>query len=290
MEQPGSDSARTLIDGDVGSALTVEPQLAELRPERPGLLNEDRHFLEGPRWWLDETLRVVRIAREFVRGFVSLHAVGPCVTFFGSARFSETHRYYRMARYVASRVALEGFTVMTGGGPGIMEAANRGAKDVGGRSVGCNIILPHEQTPNPYLDKLVTFRYFFVRKVMLVKYSQAFVIFPGGFGTMDEAFESATLVQTGKIWSFPLIFMGTDYWRPLFDFLRTQMLGEGTIDEEDYQRLILTDSVEDVLKCLDACPSCPGRRTDGRVESRRWVRHDWAEATQRHKPRMHHAT
>ena len=136
-----------------------------------------------------------------------------------------------------------------------MEAANRGAKDAGGVSIGCNIILPVEQAPNPYLDRVVTFRYFFVRKVMLVKYSQAFIILPGGFGTLDEAFEATTLIQTGKIFDFPVVFVGVDYWRPLFDFLREGLLPEGTINAEDLDRLVLTDSMEDVVAELMLCPS-----------------------------------
>src|SRR5690349_7713061 len=159
-------------------------------------------FLEGPQNRTSELIRAVRIFFEFMRGFRALHFVGPCVTVFGSARFPEDHRYYTLAREMGRRLGRAGFTVMTGGGPGIMEAANRGARDVGGRSVGCNIILPKEQAPNPYLDLWVEFRYFFVRKVMLAKYSYAFVALPGGFGTMDALFECATLVQTGKIRNF----------------------------------------------------------------------------------------
>lgn len=217
-------------------------------------LEEDRRLLEGPRSRTSELFRLVRILREFIRGFRALHFVGPCVTVFGSARFTEEHPYYRMARDVGSTIARLGFTVMTGGGPGIMEAANRGAKDAGGVSIGCNIILPKEQLPNPYLDRVVTFRYFFVRKVMLVKYSQAFVIMPGGFGTIDEAFEANTLIQTGKIFDFPVIFVGVDYWRPLFDFLRDGLLAEQTIGPEDLDRLVLTDSIEDVVAELMQCP------------------------------------
>ena len=157
---------------------------------------------------------------EFMRGFRALHFVGPCVTVFGSARFTEDAPLLRgrAARSARGWPRL-GFTVMTGGGPGIMEAANRGAKEVGGRSVGCNIELPQEQQPNPYLDRWITFRHFFVRKVMLVKYSYAFVALPGGFGTLDEIFETATLIQTGKIRDFPLVLMGREFWRPLADFL-----------------------------------------------------------------------
>ena len=182
-----------------------------------------------------------RIAWEFVRGFRALHFVGPCVTVFGSSRFTEDHRYYDLARQVGQELARAGFTVMTGGGPGIMEAANRGAKDVGGRSVGCNIDLGLKEPPNAYLDRMVVFRQFFVRKVMLVKYSYAFVCMPGGVGTMDEIFETVTLIQTGKIKDFPLVLMGSDYWDPLLAFMRDSMLTEGTIDPGDIDRLIVTD-------------------------------------------------
>ncbi len=226
-------------------------------PAKKNALNGDRRLLEGPRPRLDEFFRVIRIGIEFIRGFRALHWIGPCVTVFGSARFGENHRYYKLARQAGAELAKLGFTVMTGGGPGIMEAANRGAKDVGGRSIGCNIQLPKEQQPNPYLDKMVLFRYFFVRKVMLVKYSQAFVIFPGGFGTLDEAFEAATLIQTGKIDQFPLIFVGVDYWTPLFDFMQTRLIGEKTISPDDLDRIILTDSIELVSAALSGCPSSP---------------------------------
>lgn len=231
---------------------------------------EDRDLLEGPRKRTAELLRLVRILREFISGFRALHFVGPCVTVFGSARFDESHRYYQLARRIGRLIAEEGFTVMTGGGPGIMEAANRGAKEAGGRSIGCNILLPEEQQPNPYLDKVVTFRYFFVRKVMLVKYSQAFVIMPGGFGTMDEAFESATLIQTGKIFDFPIVFVGRDYWQGIFDFMQQRMLAAGAISQEDLDLLTLTDSLEDVCKCLERCPSRPGPREVDQPPAREW--------------------
>src|SRR5580765_7592539 len=167
-------------------------------PEGPGG-GRVLELLEGPRARVVEFKRVWRIAAEFIRGFRALHFVGPCVTVFGSARFKEGDPYYQLAREVGKGIASLGMTTMTGGGPGIMEAANRGAKEAGGTSIGCNIILPHEQKPNPYLDRFVEFRYFFVRKLMLIKYSYAFVVMPGGFGTLDELFESLTLVQTGKI-------------------------------------------------------------------------------------------
>ncbi len=205
---------------------------------------EDRRFLEGPGWRLVELKRLIRIGFEFLRGFRRLHFVGPCVTVFGSARFPPEHRYYELGRGVGRLLAQAGFTVMTGGGPGVMEAANRGARESGGYSVGCNIELPHEQHPNPYLDEFLEFRYFFVRKVMLVKYSYGFVVLPGGFGTLDEVFETATLIQTGKIPSFPLVLMGTEFWNPLLELLRHQFVGEGTIDAADVERITLTDDPE----------------------------------------------
>jgi len=195
-------------------------------------------------------MRVLRIAREFVRGFRHLHFAGPCVTVFGSARFQQDHRWYAVARETGSRLAHAGFTVMTGGGPGIMEAANRGAKEAGGCSVGVNIVLPHEQRPNPYLDSWLEFRYFFVRKVMLVKYSYAFVVMPGGFGTMDELFETATLIQTGKIHGFPLVLMGTDYWGRLLDFLRHDMVGEATISPVDVDLITVTDDPHEAVTSI----------------------------------------
>lgn len=240
-------------------------------PDDTGWVQEDRRLLEGPRSRTAEFFRVLRIAKEFIRGFRALHFVGPCVTVFGSARFDDEHPYYRQAREIGGRLAKLGFTVLTGGGPGIMEAANRGAQEAGGRSIGCNIILPQEQAANPYVDKVVTFRYFFVRKVMLVKYSQAFVIMPGGFGTMDEAFEAATLIQTGKVFDFPVIFVGTEFWGPLFEFLKVRMLPERTIDAGDIGRFVLTDSVDDVISRLDRCPSRPEHPVDGGFETRSWL-------------------
>ncbi len=208
---------------------------------------EEERFLEGPRTRRFELFRVFRIAAEFIHGFRVLHFVGPCVTVFGSARFKEDHPHYRQAREVGARLAKVGFTVMTGGGPGVMEAANRGARDVGGKSLGCNIELPMEQEPNPYVDKWIEFRYFFVRKVMLVKYSYAFVAMPGGFGTLDEIFETLVLIQTGKIRNFPLVLMGVDYWEPLMEFLRDRLLREKTIDENDLKLMLVTDSVDEAM-------------------------------------------
>jgi uncharacterized protein (TIGR00730 family) len=206
---------------------------------------DDRRFLAGPQSRLRELLWALRIFVEFIRGFRALHFVGPCVTVFGSARFPEQHRYYEMARRVGAQLARDGFTVMTGGGPGIMEAANRGAREAGGRSIGCNIELPQEQKPNAYLDRWVTFRHFFVRKVMLVKYSYAFIAMPGGFGTLDEVTEAATLVQTHKIAGFPIVLVGVEFWKPLLDFMRGTLIKDGTIDPGDLDEFFVTDSPED---------------------------------------------
>jgi uncharacterized protein (TIGR00730 family) len=227
----------------------------------------DRQFLEGPRSRLAELGRVVRIGVEFVRGFRALHFLPPCVTVFGSARLREESPHYQQAVQIGARLARAGFTVMTGGGPGIMEAANRGAREAGGLSIGCNIVLTHEQRPNPWIDQFVEFRYFFVRKVMLVKYSCAFVALPGGFGTMDEVFECATLIQTGKIHDFPLILVGTAFWQPLVEqFLEARMLREGTIDQDDIERLIITDDVD---LAVDRIRTCAERRFGLRLRPQR---------------------
>ena len=207
-------------------------------------------LLGGPRGRIEEAIRVGRIAAEFVRGFRALHFVGPCVTVFGSARFPESHRWYAMAREVGAALAGHGFTVLTGGGPGIMEAANRGAREAGGRSIGCNIELPMEQRPNPYLDRFIDFRYFFVRKVMLVKYSHAFFVLPGGFGTMDELFEVGTLIQTRKIMRFPVVLMGRDFYGPILSVLRDRFLADGTVSPEDLDYALLTDSVDEAMEHL----------------------------------------
>lgn len=207
---------------------------------------ETLRFLEGPQSRWTEFWRAIRIFREIIRGFRRLHFVGPCVTVFGSARFPETHPYYQLGQRIGGSLARAGFTVMTGGGPGIMEAANRGAKEAGGRSIGCNIKLPMEQHGNPYLDMFVEFHYFFVRKLMLAKYSYAFVALPGGFGTLDELFEIATLVQTGKVSQFPIVLAGRDYWQPMLDFLRETMVKNGTIGAVDVDRFVITDSPEEI--------------------------------------------
>ena len=217
-----------------GSAATAPPQRA------------DEVFLEGPRSRFGELLTLIRVLLDFLRGFRVLHFVGPCVTVFGSARVKEGDTSYELARKMAAAIAQLGFTVMTGGGPGIMEAANRGAKEVNGRSVGCNIELEFEQQPNAFLDRCVTLHYFFVRKTLLVKYSYAFVVMQGGAGTLDELAEALTLIQTGKIKNFPVVIMGTEYWRDLLKLLE-KMADGGMINRSDLDLIFVTDSVEEAI-------------------------------------------
>jgi uncharacterized protein (TIGR00730 family) len=232
---------------------------------------EEVKFLEGPQPRSFELWRTLKIFRELIHGFRKLHFVGPCVTVFGSARFDEHHRYCRMGREVGRLLAESGFTVMTGGGPGVMEAANRGAKDVGGRSIGCNIVLPQEQKPNAYLDTWIEFEHFFVRKLMLVKYSYAFVVLPGGFGTLDELFEVLTLIQTGKVQDFPVVLMGRDYWRPLLEQLRV-MKAEHTIDPPDLDKLVVSDNpAEAVGAVTDTAMKRFGLTYGPRLKPRWWL-------------------
>jgi uncharacterized protein (TIGR00730 family) len=212
--------------------------------------SQDQVLLQGPHSRTHELLLVLRAVADFLRGFRVLHFVGPCITVFGSARFGSDHPYYALGRLVGRRLADIGFTVMTGGGPGLMEAANRGAQEAGGRSVACNIELPKEQQPNAYLDRSVTCRYFFVRKVLLFKYSYGFVALPGGVGTVDELFEALTLIQTGKIRQFPIVLMGVAYWRPLTELL-DRMAVEGAISQEDLRLVFVTDNVEDAIDYLE---------------------------------------
>jgi uncharacterized protein (TIGR00730 family) len=211
---------------------------------------DDRVLLEGPHSRFRELLILVRAVRDFIRGFRGLHFVGPCVTVFGSARFPAGHQYYELAREVGGGLVRLGFTVMTGGGPGVMEGANRGAKEAGGRSVGCNVQLPHEQFPNQYLDRYVTCHYFFVRKVLLFKYSYAFVVLPGGLGTLDELTEALTLIQTGKILQFPVVLMGSTYWKPFTELLR-EMVTLGTVAASDLDLFLVTDSVSEAMAHID---------------------------------------
>ena len=211
----------------------------------------EAQYLAGRHSRFHELLRLIRIALEFFRGMRALHRIGPAITVFGSARFKEGHPYYELARKMGTALAQEGYTVMTGGGPGIMEAANRGAKEAGGESVGCNIRLPHEQAPNPYLDKVIHFYYFFVRKVMLVKYSYAFVILPGGMGTIDEMSEAITLITTGKLYDFPVILMGTDYWQGYNDWLQNVVVKKGAVNAEDLNFVHITDDPNEAIRIIN---------------------------------------
>lgn len=240
------------------------PEMPDLKlpePDRmPGSLLEkvagtEKLFLSGRRHREAELEDAVRFFLEFLRGFESLEFPGPCATIFGSARFTEDHPHYRLARGLGAALARSGYSVMTGGGPGIMEAANRGAKEAGGYSVGCNIQLPREQKPNPYLDRFVEFEYFFVRKVMLVKYSSAFVFFPGGFGTLDEVFEVTTLMQTGKLESFPIVCMGGPFWRELRGLVG-DMLREGTISAGEADLIRSAETVQDAVSFIQSCVPC----------------------------------
>ncbi|MGH0037563.1 MAG: TIGR00730 family Rossman fold protein [Myxococcota bacterium] len=212
----------------------------------------EKTFLEGRKSRPQDLESAVRIFLEFLRAFESLGPVGPSVTVFGSARFAEGNEHYETARQLGRRLAEEGYTVMTGGGPGIMEAANRGAREAGGRSLGCNIRLPMEQQPNPYLDEFIELDHFFVRKVMLVKYSSAFVVMPGGFGTLDEAFEVVTLIQTGKLEHFPIIGMGGDFWGHLREFGRNTLLGAGTVDAGDLELIQRAEDVDAAIALIHA--------------------------------------
>jgi len=212
---------------------------------------EDRKVLDRREGDLAE--HVERIADEFREGFVAVARIDrPAVTVFGSARIREDHPAYAQAREVGRLLALAGFAVVTGGGPGVMEAANRGASEGGGLSVGFNIELPHEQALNPYVDLGLTFKHFYVRKTMFVKAAEGFVIFPGGFGTLDELFESLTLIQTGKVLHFPVILFDPAYWQPLLDWIHDRLLADGMISPEDLALLTVTDDPQEVVRMVEA--------------------------------------
>ena len=234
-------------------------------------LEQQQRFLRGPRSKGFEFVRAAKIFAELIRGFRAFHRLGPCVTVFGSARFPEGHPYYELGRDAGRRLAEAGFAVLTGGGPGLMESANRGAKEAGGRTVGVNILLPEEQEPNPYVDRTVTFKHFYVRKVMLVKYSYAFVVLPGGYGTLDEVFETATLVQTRKIEHFPIVLIGADYWSPLLSALKDRMLAHGTIDPADFDLLYVTDSAAQAVEHVRDVAMGRFHLTYGPKAKRRWL-------------------
>ncbi len=230
--------------------LTVRGPAAEqrLRQADIGLLTrpEDPEFIHSDPW------RALRILGEFVDGFDALARVGRAVSVFGSARLGPESHYYTAAQEVGRILAERDYAVMTGGGPGLMEAANRGASEAGGLSIGCTIELPHEEGANDYVNLAIAFRYFFVRKTMFVKYSEAYVVFPGGFGTLDELFESLTLIQTGKAPSFPVVLFGRSHWAGLVDWLCEHMLGEGAIDDDDVDLMRVSDDPEEIVEIATA--------------------------------------
>ena len=210
-------------------------------------LNRESYFLEGPHSRLKDFRFTLEIMFEFIKGFRTLHFAGPCIVVFGSARFKNDHPAYLNAIEMGREISKLGFGVMTGGGPGVMEAANKGAFEAGGVSIGCNIKLPHEQKENPYLTREVTFEHFFVRKVLMFKYSYAFVVMPGGMGTLDELFEALTLIQTGKIKGFPVILFGKDYWNNLLKLLEN-MEEQKTIEAKDLELFLVTDDIQEAME------------------------------------------
>ena len=242
-----------------------------VRARRTARRTEDERLLQAA-FTQTDPWRVLRIMGEFVEGFEDLAELGPAVTIFGSARVGPEDPSYADAVEVGRLLGEAGYTVITGGGPGIMEAGNRGAREVGAPSVGLNIELPFEQSVNPYVDISVDFRYFFVRKMMLVKYSEAFVIFPGGFGTLDELFEALTLIQTGKIRNFPVVLYGTEYWRGLIDWLSSPMLSEGRISAADLDLLIMTDSPAEVRDRILLCAEGDSSEADHEARAREATR------------------
>jgi uncharacterized protein (TIGR00730 family) len=228
------------------------------RAQRLGRRTEDERLLDRPArkdaaFTHTDTWRVLRIMGEFVDGFDTLAGTGPAVAVFGSARVGRDDPMYARAVELGACLVRHGFAVITGGGPGLMEAANRGAAEAGGLSIGCAIELPHEQGTNPYVEVAVDFRYFFVRKTMFVKYAEGFVIFPGGFGTMDELFEALTLIQTGKVRSFPVVLVGRDYWQGLLDWIEGTMLPEGKVSAAELALLTVTDSPEEACAIIADC-------------------------------------
>jgi uncharacterized protein (TIGR00730 family) len=238
-------SGRVILRGDAAArigkpAATEDEEFLKPPPRRMP------DFVETDPW------RTLRILSEFVEGFDALAGIGPAVTIFGSARIGEKSPDYELARTIARRLAESGFAIITGGGPGIMEAANRGCREGGGLSVGCNIELPHEQDANAYLDLMIDFRYFFVRKTMFVKYAEGFVVFPGGFGTLDELFEALTLIQTGKIDRFPVVLMGVRTWDGLLRWLREDAYVDGRIGDDDLGLVTITDDPDEAIAAITA--------------------------------------
>ncbi|RMH00054.1 MAG: TIGR00730 family Rossman fold protein [Chloroflexi bacterium] len=256
------------------------------RAARTGKQTEDEKLLTVPvveavPFNQTDTWRVMRIMGEFVEGFDALADLGAAITIFGSARTKPDHPQYQAAVEVAQKLGEAGFNIITGGGPGIMEAANKGAKMAGVQSIGLNIELPFEQHVNPYVDLAIDFRYFFVRKTMLVKYAQGFVIFPGGFGTMDELFEALTLIQTGKVQSFPVVLFDTAYWQGLLEWLRKTMLAQGKISAPDLDLMLVTDSPEEAVSFIVRCTQEREFRVSQEEAARVVTRHVYGKPSSR---------
>lgn len=234
------------------------------------LTKEESAFIRGPLSRIKELIFTFRVQLCFIKSFRKMHFIGPCVTVFGSARFKSTNQYYIKAKEIGAELADMGFTVMTGGGPGIMEAANKGAYESGGYSVGCNIILPKEQKPNKYLNKWINIRYFFVRKFLLIKYSYAFIVMPGGIGTLDELFESLTLIQTKMIKNFPVIIYGTEYHKDLYEHIQVMVKNE-SISKKDMELLFFTDSVKEMMEHIKIHAVKKFGLVDKNIKRRWWL-------------------
>jgi uncharacterized protein (TIGR00730 family) len=282
-------------EGEKQAATPEQPPVPVAEFQKPlGQETEDERLLSREHMWLREpevttdSWRVFRIMGEFVEGFDTLARVGPAVSVFGSARVQRTDAQYLSAEHLGRRLAQEGFAVITGGGPGIMEAANKGAAEADGESIGCNIELPFEQGMNAWVRTAVNFRYFFVRKTMFVKYAEGFIIFPGGFGTMDELFEALTLIQTGKVRNFPVVLFGSAYWSGLLDWLRGTMLREGKIHVKDLELLVLTDSPEEAVRTIVSCyqASCAEAQRHSAAARAGGMRRDRADASARARLRL----
>jgi uncharacterized protein (TIGR00730 family) len=262
MSDQGAPQTEDELEGRRRSGrMVLRPKAAELLTGHPSG-TEDEQLLKRttrPAFLDSDPWRALRILSEFVEGFDALASVGPAITVFGSARVHEDDPSYVLAREIGRRLAEAGWAVITGGGPGIMEAANRGCQEAGGLSVGANIELPHEQSLNPYVDLGVEFRYFFARKMMFVKYADGFVILPGGFGTLDELFESLTLIQTGKIRHFPVILVGSRYWGGLLSWIRDVQLAEGAIAQVDLDLISIADDPDEVVEIIRAAGRSPNR-------------------------------
>lgn len=235
----------------------------------PYLNHEEYKFIEKKQSRWKEFKFLIKVIIEFIKGFRTFHFIDHCITIFGSARFDENSEYYQITQKMAYEFAKNNFTIMTGGGPGLMEAANKGAKLANGFSIGCNIQLPHEQKPNPYLDKWVTIKYFFVRKMLLLKYSYAFVVMPGGYGTLDEFFEAITLVQTQKMPPFPIVLFGKEYHKNLYQHIQT-MVQHKTISEQDAQLFLFTDDINEAISFIIHHPLVSARRQKNIPISPKW--------------------